>query len=104
MPAHPNVMFTRHGLRAGVRQVNPHRSRNRSSSWAIILQVEVFKDGGWSSLAVTAVGHTPGEIDISVLDKPRFFKGEVVGSTKKYSHGRDSPRGELQKAGPRLHG
>ena len=30
-------------------------------------QVEVFKDGGWSPLEVTAVGHAPGEVDISVL-------------------------------------
>ena len=27
-------------------------------------QVEVFKDGGWSPLEVTTVGHAPGEIDI----------------------------------------
>ena len=30
-------------------------------------QIEVFKDGGWSPLEVTAVGHAPGEVDISVL-------------------------------------
>ena len=30
-------------------------------------QIEVFKDGGWSPLEVTTVGHAPGEIDISVL-------------------------------------
>ena len=30
-------------------------------------QVEVFKDGGWSPLVVTAVGHAPREVDISVL-------------------------------------
>lgn len=29
--------------------------------------VEVFKDGGWSPLEVTTVGHAPGGIDISVL-------------------------------------
>ena len=29
--------------------------------------VEVFKDGGWSPLEVTTVGHAPGEIDISAL-------------------------------------
>ena len=30
-------------------------------------QIEVFKDGGWSPSEVTAVGHAPGEVDISVL-------------------------------------
>ena len=30
-------------------------------------QIEVFKDGGWSPLEVTTVGHVQGEIDISVL-------------------------------------
>ena len=30
-------------------------------------QIEVFKDGGWSPLEVTTVGHAPGEVDISVL-------------------------------------
>ena len=32
---HMNVMFTRHGLRAGVSQVNPHRFRHTFSTWAI---------------------------------------------------------------------
>ena len=30
-------------------------------------QVEVFKEGGWSPLEVTVVGHASGEVDISVL-------------------------------------
>ena len=30
-------------------------------------KVEVFKDGGWSPLEVTTVGHASGEVDISVL-------------------------------------
>ena len=30
-------------------------------------EVEVFKDGGWSPLEVTTVGHASGEVDISVL-------------------------------------
>ena len=30
-------------------------------------EVEVFKNGRWSPLAVTTVGHAPGEVDISVL-------------------------------------
>ena len=30
-------------------------------------EVEIFKDGGWSPLEVTKVGHAPGEVDISVL-------------------------------------
>ena len=32
---HMNVMFTRHGLRAGVSQVNPHRFRHTFATWAI---------------------------------------------------------------------
>ena len=32
---HMNVMFTRHGLRAGVRQGNPHRFRHTFATWAI---------------------------------------------------------------------
>ena len=30
-------------------------------------QIEVFKDRSWSPLQVTAVGHAPGDVDISVL-------------------------------------
>ena len=30
-----NVMFTRHGVRAGVSQVNPHRFRHTFATWAI---------------------------------------------------------------------
>ena len=30
-------------------------------------KVEVFKDGGWSPLEATTVGHAPGEVDLSVL-------------------------------------
>ena len=32
---HMNVMFTRHGVRAGVSQVNPHRFRHTFATWAI---------------------------------------------------------------------
>ncbi len=32
---HMNVMFTRHGRRAGVTQVNPHRFRHTFATWAI---------------------------------------------------------------------
>ena len=32
---HMNVMFTRHGVRAGVGQVNPHRFRHTFATWAI---------------------------------------------------------------------
>ena len=30
-----NVMFTRHGRKAGVSQVNPHRFRHTFATWAI---------------------------------------------------------------------
>ena len=30
-------------------------------------EIEIFKDGVWSPLGVTTVGHAPGEIDISVF-------------------------------------
>ena len=32
---HMNVMFTRHGRKAGVSQVNPHRFRHTFATWAI---------------------------------------------------------------------
>ena len=32
---HMNVMFTRHGIKAGVSQVNPHRFRHTFATWAI---------------------------------------------------------------------
>lgn len=32
---HLNVMFTRHGRKAGVAQVNPHRFRHTFATWAI---------------------------------------------------------------------
>ena len=30
-----NVMFSRHGFKAGVHQVNPHRFRHSFATWAI---------------------------------------------------------------------
>ena len=32
---HMNVMFSRHALKAGVKQVNPHRFRHTFATWAI---------------------------------------------------------------------
>lgn len=32
---HMNVMFSRHGFKAGVKQVNPHRFRHSFATWAI---------------------------------------------------------------------
>lgn len=32
---HMNVMFSRHGIKAGVNQVNPHRFRHTFATWAI---------------------------------------------------------------------
>ncbi len=39
---HMNVMFTRHGLKAGVRQVNPHRFRHTFGTWAIRASAREF--------------------------------------------------------------
>ena len=36
-----NVMFTRHGLRAGVRQVNPHRFRHTFATWVNARELDV---------------------------------------------------------------
>ena len=42
-------------------------ARHLAHSLQATSEIEVFKDGGWSPLEVTTVGHAPGEVDISVL-------------------------------------
>ena len=55
-------------------------------------RVEVFKEGGWSPLEVTTVGHAPGEVDISVL-APSEHLGQMFplpASSKGLAYGQEA--------------
>ena len=45
-------------------------------------EIEVFRDGGWSPLQVTTVGHAPGDVDISVLAPAERLTPNIMPSSR----------------------